>query len=158
MFPWNLFPFDKEMKSKMQHMKPDDINQYIQEMMGKAFPNDMMKNGSFFDGASSNDSSENKRKDHTASTLPSSIFETHEFVFVRVKMKDEEWLRQMKIYHTSNLLIIEHIPDIEDKHTITLPALVNRKGAKADYHDEVLEIKLFKSMDRQLSEIHVSDI
>ena len=34
MFPWNLFPFNKDMKNKLQHMKPDEIDQFIKGIMG----------------------------------------------------------------------------------------------------------------------------
>jgi hypothetical protein len=37
MFPWNLFPFDKDVQSKVKNMKPEEINQYVQNMMGKIF-------------------------------------------------------------------------------------------------------------------------
>ena len=34
-FPWNLFPFNKETQNKLQQMKPEDINQYVQNAMGQ---------------------------------------------------------------------------------------------------------------------------
>ena len=27
MFPWNFFPFSKDMQAKLQQMKPEEINQ-----------------------------------------------------------------------------------------------------------------------------------
>lgn len=156
MFPWNQFPFSKEMKSKMKQMDQAEVNDYVQSMLGKVFPNDIMSNFSRQD--SSEDKKEHNANHHRPSKIQYSVFETHKFVFVRIKIKHEKWLKQLKIYHTSNQLIIEHIPEYDDKEIITLPALVNKKGAKADYQDEVLEVKLYKSMDRQLSEIHVTDV
>ncbi len=75
------------------------------------------------------------------------IFETHEAVFVRIPITDEKWLTQLRIYHTANQLIVEHIPNKEDKQTIELPVLVKKKGATAKCKDGILEVKLVKSLD-----------
>ena len=37
MFPWNLFQFNKEMQSKMKQMNPNEMNQYVQNIMDKMF-------------------------------------------------------------------------------------------------------------------------
>lgn len=76
---------------------------------------------------------------------------------MRIEIQKREWLKQLKMYHTTNQLILEHIPKDSDQTLITLPTLVNKKGAKADYQDAILEIQLYKLIDRQLSEIHVDD-
>jgi hypothetical protein len=41
LFPWNKFPFDKDLKEKMTKMKPEDINNYVQDLMGKIMPGNM---------------------------------------------------------------------------------------------------------------------
>jgi hypothetical protein len=41
MFPWNMFPFTKDMKDSLQKMKPDEINNYVQDLIGKIMPNNM---------------------------------------------------------------------------------------------------------------------
>ncbi|MDF2790011.1 MAG: spore coat protein, partial [Neobacillus sp.] len=38
MFPFNLFPFNKDMKNKLQHMKPDEIDQFIKGILGNVMP------------------------------------------------------------------------------------------------------------------------
>ena len=90
--------------------------------------------------------------------LNSTAFETHDFVFVRIPIKKEEWIKQLQIYHTSNQLIVEHIPDHEDKHTVTLPAIVKKKGAVANYKDGMLEVRIPKNVDMQFSQIDVTEI
>lgn len=90
--------------------------------------------------------------------LSSSAFETHDYVYVRIPIKDEEWIKKLRLYHTTNQLIVEHIPQQEDKHTITLPAIVKKKGASANYKDGILEVKIPKNIDMQFSQIDVMEI
>lgn len=158
MFPWNLFPFNKEMKNMMQQMKPEEIEKYVKDMLSKMLPQNMqgMVNPSdflnkFHTGDSAAHASANPDQ------LQSSVFETHDHIFVRIPIIEEDWLKKMRLYHTSNQMIIEHIPNSNDKHTITLPALVKKKGATASHKDGMLEIKIPKSIDMQFSEIDVTD-
>ncbi|WP_066299505.1 Hsp20/alpha crystallin family protein [Bacillus sp. FJAT-29937] len=157
MFPWNLFPFNKDMKNMMKQMKPDEIDKYVQNMMNQMFPQGMqgmMQPQSFMPGFQ-NDA---KQSPPSSSSLPSTVFETHDNVFVRIPIKNEQWLKDMRIYHTSNQMIIDHIPDLEDKTTIILPALVKKKGSTAYFKDGMLEIKIPKNVDMQYSEIDVTEI
>ncbi|MFJ7725702.1 Hsp20/alpha crystallin family protein [Neobacillus sp. NPDC097160] len=157
MFPWNLFPFNKDMKDTMQNMKPEEIDKYVQDIMGKIMPSNMrgmMNPQDMFGGFQS---SVSKQQSETG-ILSSTAFETHDFVFVRIPIKNEEWIRQIRIYHTSNQLIVEHIPQQEDKHTITLPAIVKKKGATANFKDGMLEVKIPKNVDMQFSQIDVTEI
>lgn len=154
MFPWNLFPFNLDSKKMMQQMKPEEINSYIQNMMGQMFPEHLQK---MMNEQNLKHSFTNKAKQSSQSTsLPSSVFETHDFVYVRVQIKNEEWLKAMRLYYTSNQMIIEHIPEYDDKHTIILPALVKKKGTTAQVKDNILEIKIPKSVDMQYSEIDIT--
>lgn len=162
MFPWNLFPFNKDMKNNFQdlkNMKPEEINSYVHNIMGKVFPqqSDGMPNFNDFFGGFNTNSSENQ-KETASSKLNSSVFETHDDVYVKIFIKDEDWLQQMKLYHTSNQMIIEGIPSYEDKTTITLPAIVKRKGSKANFQEGILEIRLSKNIDHQISEIEVTNL
>ncbi|MEH7124806.1 Hsp20/alpha crystallin family protein [Bacillus sp. JJ1532] len=159
MFPWNLFPFNKDMKNMMKQMKPDEIDKYVQNMMNQMFPQGMqgmMQPQSFMPGFQ-NDARQSPPSS-SSSSLPSSVFETHDNVFVRIPIKNEQWLKDMRIYHTSNQMMIEHIPEFEDKSTIILPALVKKKGASAYFKDGMLEIKIPKNVDMQYSEIDVTEI
>ncbi|MBB2481919.1 hypothetical protein H5P36_17230 [Bacillus sp. APMAM] len=65
-------------------------------------------------------------------------------------------IHNIKIYHTSNQLIIENSSD-GNRDTITLPALVKKKGTTAQYKDEILEVKMPKSVDMQYTEVDVSE-
>lgn len=156
LFPWNIFPFDKDIKEKMAKMKPEEINNYVQDILGKIMPGNMktgMNPQEMVQGFQSSVPSPVS----TSNRLNSTSFETHDFVYVRILIKKEEWVKQLRIYHTSNQLIVEHIPHHEDKHTITLPAIVKKKGATATFKDGVLEIKIPKNIDLQFSQIDVTE-
>lgn len=156
MFPWSLFPFSKDMKNMMKQMKPDEIEKYVQSFMNQMMPQNMqgMMNPQSFMPGFNNETKQNQ----TSSPLSTTVFETHDYVFVRIPIKSEQWLKDMRIYHTSNQMIIEHIPEQADKHTIVLPAIVKKKGASALYKDGMLEIKIPKNVDMQYSEIDVTEI
>lgn len=157
MFPWNIFPFDKNIKDKMTKMKPEEINNYVQDVLGKLMPGNMkagINPAEMFQGFQSSVSPPISTSDR----LQSTAFETHNYVYVRIPIKQEEWVKKLRIYHTSNQLIIEHIPHHDDKHTITLPAIVKKKGATATFKDGVLEVKIPKNIDLQYSQIDVTEI
>lgn len=150
MFPWNVFPFNKDMKHKLKNMKPEEINQFIQGVMGNIMP-------SQFEDMMNRHTPINQSQQKTNSSS-SSVFETHDAVFVRLPVKNEELLQQIRIYHTANQIIVNHIPERNEKQTITLPALVRKKGATAKYKEGILEIKLIKSNDLQFSQIDISEL
>jgi hypothetical protein len=153
------------MQSKMQYMKPEEVNQYVQNIMGKMFqssspngmnPQDILKGFQEFHPFQQN---------HDPASTPShdkklnySVFETHDYIFVRIQMETEDWLKQLKLTHTSHLLILEHIPEIGDKHPIPLPSLVQKKGTTAQFKDHMLEVKIPKNVDMQYSEIDITEI
>ncbi|GKU80859.1 Hsp20/alpha crystallin family protein [Niallia sp. NCCP-28] len=159
MFPWNLFPFNKDAKSKMNGMKPADIQNYVQEMMDKMMPDslqkmnpqDMFKNITSANNSNTANQTANKLFDYV-------VFETHHHCFVRIPILDEAWLKNIKIYYTSNQVIIQHIPKESDKHIITLPSVVRKKGSIAAFKEGILEIKIQKSNEMSYSEIDVTEI
>ncbi|WHY84295.1 Hsp20/alpha crystallin family protein [Neobacillus novalis] len=157
MFPWNMLPFGKDMKDSMKNMKPEEINNYVQDIIGKIMPGNMqgmMNPQEMFNGFQNTASQQRP----ASGVLDSTAFETHDYVFVRIPLKNEEWIKKLRLYHTSNQLIIEHIPEHEDTNTITLPAIVKRKGAIANYKDGILEVKIPKNIDMQYSQIDVTEI
>ncbi|WP_445491132.1 Hsp20/alpha crystallin family protein [Niallia sp. 03133] len=160
MFPWNLFPFNKDAKSKLDHMKPNDIQQYVQEMMDKLMPDSLQKMDpqDMFKNMSQMKHSNQMNQTAPGKKLDYVVFETHHHCYVRIPIIEEEWLKSVKIYFTSNQVIIEHVPQPQDKHTILLPTIVRKKGSTADYKDRILEIKMQKSTEMQYSEIDVSEI
>lgn len=162
MFPWNFFPFKKETQEKLQQMKPEEINQFVQNIMGKmfnsSFPHQMHSEkpeefmADFYPFQTSD------RSMNHQSELRYSVFETHEDVFIRIDIESEEWLKQLRLTHTSHLLILEHIPDHHDTHKIPLPALVTKKGTTARFKDGTLEVRMAKNIDFQFSEVDITDM
>lgn len=161
MFPWNFFPFDKDIQSKVKNMKPEEVNQFVQNIMGKVFesampnsmnPQEMMK---LFQPSSE---TQEKRTTAGESTINYSLFETHDYIYVRINMDTDEWLTRLRLSHTSNLLLLENIPENGHKHSIPLPSLAKKKGTTANYKDKTLEVRIPKDIDTQYSEINVTDI
>lgn len=141
----------------LQTMKPEEIDKYVQDIMGKMMPGNMQGMMNPQDMMSHFQSPLSTGTPQSQDALHSTTFETHDFVFVRIPIKDEDWLKQMVIYHTSNKLLLEHIPQHEDKHSITLPAIVRKKGAAANYRDGILEVRIPKNFDMQFSQIDVTE-
>ncbi|WP_210365116.1 Hsp20/alpha crystallin family protein [Bacillus sp. REN3] len=155
MFPWNLLPFNQNLHKKFLEMKPDEIEKYVQQMVGKMFDSNMrgmIKPEEWLKEMEQKTSPPAE----PASGINPEIFETHDFVFLRLALREEHWLKEMKLFYTSNQVIIEHIPEHSDKHTFILPATVKRKGASASHRDGVLELRLPKIVDMQFSEIDLS--
>ena len=157
MFPWNLFPFNKDAKNRMDQMNPQDIQKYVQQMMDKLMPDSLqkMEPDKMFQSFSKGENFRNDNINHSEK-FNYVVFETHHYV--RIPILDSNWLEHLKIFYTSNQLIIQHIPSFEDKHTITLPAIVRKKGSVALYKDDILEIRIQKNIDIQYSEIDVTEM
>ena len=167
MFPWNsFFPFNKNMKDMMKNMNPQDVDQYVKGVMKEMFPRDwqgmqnpgdFMKNmGSMMDGKAY----EHSREDSAQSApekIPVNIFEALESIYIQLKIPDEELVKNIKVFHTSNQAILENIPSAGERQVITLPTLVKKKGSSAQYKEGILEIKIPKSLDLQFTEIDVSE-
>lgn len=41
MSPWNFSPFNKETMQKLKRMRPEEVQNYVNEVMGKMFPPEM---------------------------------------------------------------------------------------------------------------------
>lgn len=135
-------------------MKPDEIDQFIKGILGNVMPAQSGSNMNPNDIINHYQS----QPSHQTNPLNSSTFETHDSVFVRIPIKDELLLKELRIYHTANQLKVENIPERDSKHSITLPAIVKKRGSSAKYKDGILEIKLIKSYDIQYSQIDVSNL
>lgn len=159
MFPWNFSPFNKKTNNPMGQLNPNDIEKFVKDMMGQMMSSQMqgMMNSQDWMKTATNQQT-NREANNNGETLSYSVFDTHNHVFVRISIKDESWLTQLKLYHTSNQLIVEHIPNKQDKLTITLPAIVRKKGTTTTYKDAILEIKIPKNIDMQYSEIEITEI
>lgn len=161
MLPWNSFPFNEEMKKMLANKDGGSIDKYVQDMISKMLPQNMegMMNPENWMNGMQNNNQESSQKTQQTQTpeLQAAIFETHDFVFVRIPIKDENWLKDMKIFHTSHEIIIENIPELSNKITYSLPAPVRKKGATAIHKDQILEIRIPRSIPSQISEISIHD-
>lgn len=135
-------------------MNPDEIDQFIKGILGNVMPSQSESSINPKDIVNQYRNSPPQQ----ANTLKTSAFETHDSVFVRIPIKDEAQLRELRIYHTPNQLIVENLPERDHKHSINLPAMVKKKGSSAKYRDGILEIKLIKSYDIQYSQIDVTEM
>ncbi|MFP7300551.1 Hsp20/alpha crystallin family protein [Neobacillus niacini] len=142
------------MKNKLQHMKPDEIDQFIKSIMGNVMPS--QSGGTFIPQNGVNPYQSQPAE--MSNPLKSSAFETHDSVFVRIPIKDESLLKKLRIYHTATQLMVENLPETDAKYSITLPAMVKKKGSSAKYKDGILEIRLIKTYDIQYSQIDVTEI
>ncbi|WP_108671487.1 Hsp20/alpha crystallin family protein [Peribacillus acanthi] len=164
MFPWNmLFPFQKQMKNMPNNMNPQDMEGYMQGLFSNVIPqnvqeliNQSRNNASAQGGFNTKGWNIADQNPVSQNELRSEVFETHSDVFVRLPIPKIESHQEMKIYHTSNKVIIEGYPAIDDKQTITLPCIVKKKGAIAHYKDGTLEIRIPKISDLQYSEVDLS--
>lgn len=135
-------------------MKPDEIDQFIKGILGNVMP-------THSESPLNSQDLINHFRPHSSqqvNSLNSTAFETHDSVFVRIPIKDESILKDLRVYHTANQLVVENIPERDLKHSIALPAIVRKKGSSAKFKDGILEIKLIKSHDIQYSQIDVSEI
>jgi HSP20 family molecular chaperone IbpA len=170
MFPFNsFFPFKDGIQ---QWLKQSDhsasIEKYVQETISKTLENSMkmlqqnaeMMNGFFGEARS------NPFKGQTSTSAVQSdslknqfdIFESHEDVYVKIQVPDAGKLQHIKIFHTSNQVIVEGYPNEDSRHVIALPAIVRKKGASTSYKDGFLQIKLPKGIDMQYTEIDVPTV
>ncbi|MGX2960106.1 Hsp20/alpha crystallin family protein [Peribacillus sp. JNUCC 23] len=156
MFPWSsLFSFQKNSSDKIKHMNPNDIQSFMNQIFSQAMPDQMQQ---FMNQQNPNSSSHTQQNTSSDGKLQAAVFETHSDVYVRILIKDSTCIRHLKIYHTSNQLLIDGIPGYEEKFVTTLPCIVKKKGTSAQYKNETLEIRLSKQQDIQFSEIDVSEI
>lgn len=148
MFPWNKqFPFDQSGFTKnLNKMNPKEVESYIQNVMKNVFGGDLSE--SFpFQGELSHDERVEKPKPE--------IFETNEFVYVKLKIpKSHE--KNIKLQHTNHQLLVKNYPNQGDTSKYMLPAPVRRKGTKARYIDHYLEIQLVKLDENSISEIDIT--
>lgn len=142
-------------------MSQEELTKYMEGMFGKIFSpdtaelfnwNDVINNMGAPQGGNTSTASSSSA---TSGSLSYELFETHHFIFIRIPIEHNEWLERIRIFHTANELYIENIPGKTDKHTVSLPTMVKRKGTKTQYKEQILEIQLEKVSDHQYAEINV---
>lgn len=155
MNPWNiLFPFQKYMKNFNGANQMKDMDEYMSKFLSGLQNGDF---GQMNNNNNNNNTASSNQQESAQNKLTAAIFETHSDVYVRIPIAERELMKHMKIYHTSNLLIVEGTPERTDRNTYTLPAIVRKKGSTAFYKDGTLEIKLPKVSDLQYSEINITE-
>jgi len=145
MFPWGSFPFGKNMASGLQDMKPEAIEKYVRDAMEAYFPGQSLNPFQTAEKYGEETSQE-------AGQPEAAIFNTHDFVYVRMEIPEER-MDNIRLYHTSSQLIIENLLEEGKKKVYSLPSVVKKKGASASIRDGILEIRLLRAIDVQLSEI-----
>lgn len=88
-------------------------------------------------------------------SLQATTFESLDHVYVKILLIDSSQLKNLKVYHNSNQLTLEGIPNRDDRHVITLPSIVTPKDSISEYRDSFLQIKMRKQIDPQFTEIAV---
>ena len=160
MFPWNLFPNNKQqqMPDWMKYLNQSGLEKQMEQLLSMLSPEQfgsLMKQGLSNEPPGSN--TEQEQEQEAKSSYDPTIYETHDYVFVRLPIKEEE-LSNLKLYHTNNRIILNGLPpNRQESLTYPLPCLVKKKGAKSSYKDGILEIILFKIPDSQYSEISVPE-
>jgi len=147
MADFNSFnPFDKNMQQWMKHLQENSIEDYIQDILSKSIPSTYQNfnplKGNFWEGENKSDS------------INESVFETHDDVYIIIPIPNSMMHNQLKVYHTSNLAIVEGIPTSESRNIITLPSLVQQRGGTASIKNNILQIKLLKNVDTQFTELN----
>jgi HSP20 family molecular chaperone IbpA len=153
MFPWNtLFSSHKNQNSFLKNLQQNDVQSFIEKVFEEAMPKNIQET------MNQTAPVQGQFQQAQAHPLNAAVLETHSFIYIRIPIEDENWLKKMKILHTSNQSIIRGIPNEDDKHVIPLPALVRKKGTTVQYKDDVLEIRLLKQSEMHYSEIDISEL
>jgi hypothetical protein len=155
MLPFQFFsPFKGGIQKWLtQNSYGGEIDKFVQEMIAQSLSNSN-QNNHVSDAIGMFDQEERKQETPN-SPLNISFFETHDHVYVKVPIKDVDQLSNLKMFHTTNQIIIEGFPALEDRHVFPLPFIVKMKGASSEYRDDFLQVKMIKKIDLQYSEIDV---
>ena len=157
MFPWDKLPNNDMIKEMLSNVSSGQIDKYVQQMVSQMFPKQMEGMINPQEWLKSMPFTGEPRQE-SSQKLDAAVFETHEHVYMRIPIRDENWLKTMKVYHTSAEAIIENIPEIGDKHTFPFPVSVRKKGTMASHKESVLEIRFIKRSHHQISEVDVNGI
>jgi len=150
MFPWNLFGSEKGDFDPFKYLNDTQFKQTLDQLTNPMFPE-------FMKYALSEDTSNRKKKKEKKLSYNESVYETHEFIYIRIPINDPELIRNIKIYYTLNKCMIDGLEKQNSPYTIVLPSTVRKKGGSAIYRDSVLEIRLPKHPDWQFSELNIEN-
>ncbi|HLU21339.1 MAG TPA: hypothetical protein VKZ77_02530 [Bacillaceae bacterium] len=140
MFPWGKYPFNNDIQKLMQQLNPEDVHSFVNETMKNVMKGQQQV----------------KETEKPPANSDVTIFESFDDVFIQIKLPAQMIDKEIKVYHTSNIVYIENL-DQSGKKKITLPCLVKKKGAVAQIRDNILQLQIPKSNDFQFTEIAVTD-
>lgn len=123
MFPWNtLFSSHKNQNNFLKNFQNNDVQSFIEKVFAEVMPENIQE-------TMNQEHSAVKDRSHQTENHPlkAKVLETHSFIYIRIPIEEEDWLKRMKILHTSNQSMIHGVPNENDKHVIPLPALVRKK-------------------------------
>ncbi|PMC39210.1 spore gernimation protein GerT [Bacillus sp. UMB0899] len=149
MFPWDKqFPFGQSGFTKqLNKMNPKEVENYIQQVMKNVFGGDYSHGDFPSQGEYSQKESPNIRKPE--------IFETSDYVYVNIPLTDTD-REAIKLQHTTHQLFIINFPKESEQTKYMLPSPVKRKGTKARFLDDRIEIQFIKLSENSLSEIDIT--
>lgn len=145
MFPWNWF--DKNFQ-----LDENALQNLIEQWTKQMWPHN-------FQAKSGNQT--NERSDHLPEERPSlqeEVFETHDYIFIRIPIRSRHNVKNIKIQFSHNKCTLTGLLENNEPYVLLLPSPVQKKGARAVYRDEVLEIQLVKSFDWHMSEIDIDEL
>ncbi|KAF1679948.1 spore gernimation protein GerT [Bacillus sp. SKDU12] len=153
MFEWNkYFPFQNQFsKDALKKADPKEVETYVNRVMESVFGSDYAAQFPFRDPLPKK---EQHDKPEPEPKPDIDIFETADHVFIKVPINEDQ-LEQMRIKHTSHELWLDDFPHTGQQKKIPLPCLVKRKGTKAVYKDDLLEVMFQKQQDYNMSEVEI---
>lgn len=162
------FPFFKGGLPKWlsQQYLNNDIQKFVHEVMEQSISTSL-NNAKMMGSMYMNSEEERKPEKHeeepeeskimepAKASLQATTFESLDHVYVKILLTDSSRLSHLKVYHNSNQLILEGIPDRDDRHVINLPSTVTMKDTVSEFRDSFLQVKMRKRNDPQFTEIAV---
>ncbi|GER68247.1 hypothetical protein BpJC7_23890 [Weizmannia acidilactici] len=148
MFPWNMFPFNEEMSQLMKNIPLPHMDEQMKQALSQ---------WKQWSGALKGQGEHGQQPATGGSSFSSEmeVFETFDFIFIRVPIREKTWLSQLKILHTSHKAILKNIPEQGEERVIPLPSPVLRKGTAAKYRDGILEIRFIKKAENEITEVGI---
>jgi hypothetical protein len=155
MLPFPFFSKGGLPKWLTQNYFNNDIHKFVQEMVEQSISSSIQNAKMMGTMYRDEDPEKPETPEQASESLHATIFESNSHVYVRMFIKDESVLRNLKIYHNSSELVMEGFPSSDDRHVIALPSPVKMKESIAEYEDNHLQIKMRKKADPQFTEVAV---
>ncbi|KEF37284.1 hypothetical protein M670_03531 [Schinkia azotoformans MEV2011] len=163
MFPWNLNGNLQEYIKQFTNVKPNEVEDFIKKILSSHVPfqsspqTDVKSREQKPSTLTNKEPTKNPTSaQHKNEPIEIKVFESHEDVFVHFPLNNKNDIKTGKIFYNSNQLILKDIPNIGDKHKVLLPAIVQQRGAKINYKNGILQIKIPKADDLQFTEIDLN--